>query len=216
MQSEVAAKTSSIGLAFIAYPTAIETLPWPNFWTIILGLTLFTLGVDSAFGMVEATATVITDTSFGRVLPRKLVALVLCAFGICFSFLFCFNWGFTYFDVVDHYLAIYLLFTLGVLQSFGAGWIYQMEETIRDINKVTVWVNLIGFWSILLPLAMIAYFAFPDDSWMAIPIFWGCQIIVWIISFVTSKVSFSVWYGRVWLLGMRKLSRAIAKPTTGG
>lgn len=55
-------KTSSIGLAFIAYPTACDLMNKPNFWSILLALTLFTLGVDSAFSMVEATSTVICDT----------------------------------------------------------------------------------------------------------------------------------------------------------
>jgi NSS family neurotransmitter:Na+ symporter len=57
--SPVADKTSSIGLAFVAYPAAIETLPGTNFWILMLSGTLFTLGIDSAFSIVEATVTVI-------------------------------------------------------------------------------------------------------------------------------------------------------------
>ena len=54
-------KTSSVGLAFIAYPTAIDMMPWSNLWAFLLGITLFMLGIDSAFSMVEAAATVISD-----------------------------------------------------------------------------------------------------------------------------------------------------------
>ena len=57
--------TSSIGLAFITYPTAIDTMAAPNLWAIILGLTLFTLGIDSSFSAIEATSTVICDTKWG-------------------------------------------------------------------------------------------------------------------------------------------------------
>ena len=60
--SKVADKVSSSGLAFVAFPSSIDTLGWPNFWIFILALTLYTLGLDSAFSMVEATSTVITDT----------------------------------------------------------------------------------------------------------------------------------------------------------
>jgi SNF family Na+-dependent transporter len=58
INSPVSDKTASIGLAFIAYPAAIETMPAPNFWAFILAVTLFTLGIDSAFSMLEAAATV--------------------------------------------------------------------------------------------------------------------------------------------------------------
>ena len=54
-------KTSSAGLAFIAYPTAVDMMKWSNFWALLLGLVLFLLGIDSAFAMVEATATVVSD-----------------------------------------------------------------------------------------------------------------------------------------------------------
>lgn len=156
MQSQVADKVSSIGLAFVAYPAAIETMPAPNLWTLILAVTLFTLGLDSAFSMVEATSTVVSDTTIGRALPRKLIALLLCASGCCCSFIFCFNWGFTYFDTVDHYLAVYLLLLLGIMQAGGAGWVYEASEVIESVNKVTVLVLAIGFWGILLPLGLIA------------------------------------------------------------
>ena len=41
-------------------------MPGANAWAILLGLTLFLLGVDSAFSMVEAAATVINDTETYR------------------------------------------------------------------------------------------------------------------------------------------------------
>jgi len=50
-------------LAFITYPTAIDTMANPNIWAIILGLTLFMLGIDSSFSAIEATSTVICDTA---------------------------------------------------------------------------------------------------------------------------------------------------------
>merc|ERR1719160_176360 len=53
-QSPVAKNTSSSGLAFIAFPAAAEEMPGSNFWIILLGLTLFTLGIDTAFSLVEA------------------------------------------------------------------------------------------------------------------------------------------------------------------
>jgi SNF family Na+-dependent transporter len=101
----------------------------PNLWAIMLSITLFTLGVDSAFSMVEATATVICDTKWGKQFPRAFVAFLLCLLGFVLSIPFCTNWGFFLLDVVDHYLANYLLILVGILQCAGCGWGFDVERT---------------------------------------------------------------------------------------
>ena len=60
--SPVSDKVQSIGLAFVSYPAAIETMKGANFWAILFGITLFCLGIDSAFSTLEATTTVLHDT----------------------------------------------------------------------------------------------------------------------------------------------------------
>ena len=86
--------TSSISLAFITYPTAIDTMAMPNLWAIILGMTLFSLGVDSTFCVIEAQVAIIHDTKVGKKFPKKCIALVLCLIGFLISMPFCFNFGF--------------------------------------------------------------------------------------------------------------------------
>lgn len=122
--SPVSGKTSSTGLAFIAYPAAAETLPASNFWVMLLGLTLFMLGIDTAFSLVEAVSTVIYDTEGGKLIPRKLTALIVCVLGWLGSLLFCSSWGFTYFDVIDRYISVYLMFILGMGQCAAAAWFF--------------------------------------------------------------------------------------------
>ena len=126
--SPVASKTASIGLAFIAYPAAIEEMPGSNGWSFILSITLFTLGIDSAFSLMEAASTVLQDSNTFKNTPRKLIALILCLAGAFFSLFFSFNWGFTYFDVVDHFLNVYLMLLLGIMECFGAAWVYGVPE----------------------------------------------------------------------------------------
>ena len=41
------------GLAFVAYPEALATLPLPWLWSILLFLMLFFLGLDSEFALLE-------------------------------------------------------------------------------------------------------------------------------------------------------------------
>ena len=126
--SPIADKTSGMSLAFVAYPTALDTLPYSNGWAILLALTLFTLGLDSAFSLIEAATTVIQDTAFAKGKPRYIVALIMCVLGAVLSTIFCSNWGFTYFDVVDHYLANYLMLVVGILQCFGSCWIHKIND----------------------------------------------------------------------------------------
>lgn len=123
--SPVADKVSSSGLAFVAYPAAIETMPFSNLWSMVLALTLFTLGIDTAFSLVEAVSTVLWDTEWGRTIPRKLIALIICVLGFCGSLLFVSSWGYTFFDVVDHYISVYLMLLIGLLECLGAGWVYN-------------------------------------------------------------------------------------------
>jgi len=96
-------------------------------WTFLLGLTLYLLGVDSAFSMVEAVATVLKDTQTFRGWPQSLLALALCLLGLAISALFCTNWGFILFDSIDHYLGNYLLLLVGILQCFGVGWAFDYD-----------------------------------------------------------------------------------------
>jgi len=128
INSPVAGNVKSIGLAFIAYPTAIETPPYSNGWSILLSLTLFTLGIDSAFSMLEATSTVISDTEWGQTLPKWKIALFLSILGACISTIFCSTWGFTFFDCVDHYLVNYTCLLCGILQCFGACWMFKFGD----------------------------------------------------------------------------------------
>jgi len=211
--SPVSDKTSGAGLSFIAFPTAIDTMPAPNLWIFILACTLFTLGLDSAFSMVEATATVITDTPTGKQIPRKLIALILCSFGALFSFVFCFNWGNTYFDVVDHYLSVYLLLLLGIFQCFGAGWVYCFDDSKQASGAAPTLVLCLGYWGALIPLAFVSVFAFPDKGVYAMLAFWIIQVIAWIASFIMSKQSCGIWYRDTFLYGVYKLGLAISRPS---
>jgi len=150
-------KTSSIGLAFIAYPTAIDNMDLPNLWAIILGLTLFLLGIDSAFSFVEAASTVISDTQWGQRYPRMFIAFGLCVFGWILAIPFCTNWGFILFDVVDHYMGNSLLILIGIMQCAGCGWGFDVANTIEKSpgHKKAIYVNTIAFWTILAVMGIV-------------------------------------------------------------
>lgn len=145
-------KTSGVSLAFITYPTAIDTMSAPNFWALILGLTLFFLGIDSSFSAIEATSTVICDTAYAGKVPRMFIAFLLCSFGFLGSIPFCCNWGFVLFDVVDHYLCAYLLLIIGILQALGCGWFFDAAQTMSLSEGHSKAIKVLGwsYWVLLI------------------------------------------------------------------
>lgn len=209
--SPVADKTASIGLAFVAYPAAIDQMFWPNLWAVMLSITLFTLGIDSAFSMLEATATVLQDTPVGKAMPRKLLALLLCALGALGSIAFSFNWGFTYFDVVDHYLNVYLMLLLGLLEVMGAGWVYDREYAFGKANKASVLVLALGYWVSLIIMGLDSFLAMKEKFWVGAIIFWVLVLVFAVISFAISGLSLGNWFKFVSLYGVRRLARTMTK-----
>jgi hypothetical protein len=157
--------------------------------------------------MVEGTSTVLADQIK---LPRKLIALILCASGCACSFVFCFNWGFTYFDVVDHYLAVYLVLTLGIMQSFAIGWVYRQQYALAAGGNASVWVLTFGYWIGLLLIGPIAQFAVPAYQLIAMVCFLPYMVVIAIISFKLSKLSFSKWATEVWNGGVSHLANEIS------
>lgn len=208
----VASSVASFGLAFVAYPTSIEMLPGPNFWTLVLSIVLFTLGIDSAFSLIEATSTVIYDTQWGKNTPRKVVALILCVVGMLFSTLFCSNWGYTYLDVADHYIANYLMLGLGILQCFGAGWILDAKSTAEQFSKRSVYILTIGYWVWLILWGAISIFTFDfEQLWITILVFWVVALLIIIASCVLSGQGFKKWYQHIFLSGVFRLARSMTK-----
>lgn len=200
--------TASIGLAFISYPTAITMLSGKNVWAFVLAFTLFCLGIDSAFSMIEATSTVIYDTEWGKATPRKLVALVLCVIGLGMSTIFCSNWGFTYLDVVDHYLSAYLMLLLGIFQCLAAGWVFEFDESCERIRPSSLYTMTIGYWILTLLMTITPFIT---SGWILIPVFWVLLLIVLIVSFCMSGASFGEWYRYALLGGVGKICKAVCR-----
>lgn len=206
MGSIVADKVSGLGLAFVAYPAALETLPGANFWTLMFSLTLFTLGIDSSFSIVESVATVLGDTIIGEKLSKGKIAMILGLVGAIGSTLFCFNWGFTLFDIVDHYLNVYLVLFMGVLESLGAAWVHCWDDALQKGQRISVHILVAGYWILLNTMPWPAYYGYVENSYASIPAFWGGMIIVWIVSFLTSKLKFVEWYQNHFFYGVRPIS----------
>jgi len=207
-------KTSSVGLAFITYPTAIDLMPASGLWAFLLGATLFMLGIDSSFSAIEATSTVICDTAWGGAVPRSFVAFVLCVFGFLGSFPFCFNYGFTLFDVVDHYLCAYLLNMIGILQAFGCGWFFDAAEHMSfspGHRKSILWLS-ISYWTLLIVMGTVATI-FNGVAAGFVTMFLIYTLVCVPISWWLSGLTVGKWYNEVVLTGVKRIAYACSQMT---
>ncbi len=66
-------------------------------------------------------------------------------------------------------------------------------------------ILICGYWCVLLPLGLIAYFVFTESNWMSIPAFWIWLIFVSLISYKVSKLAFAEWWTEVFLSGARPI-----------
>lgn len=183
-------KIAGVSLAFITYPTAIDTMSAPNFWAFLLGCTLYLLGIDSSFSAIEATSTVICDTAYAGKAPRMFVAFLLCLFGFLGSLPFCCNWGFILFDVVDHYMCAYLLNIIGILQAWGCGWFFDAAKTMEKSDGHRKSLTLLSFFYWIWLIVIGTTFVVIDKTQIGFAVFFGVLAIIIGISFKISGLGF--------------------------
>jgi NSS family neurotransmitter:Na+ symporter len=125
------------GLAFVIYPTAIAKLPGGLVVQSIFGIMFFfmliTLGIDSAFSLVEAIVTGLKDSfNVGRV----KVSFWVCVIGFLFGFLYCTHAGLYWLDVVDHWMN-WGLVIVGLLEAVLIGWFFTIRKASEDIDATS-------------------------------------------------------------------------------
>jgi solute carrier family 6 GABA transporter-like protein 1 len=119
----------TFGLVFGTWPVVLGTLPGGEHWVRLLFLDLVLLGIDSAFGLIEASITVVMDTSYFEKSPKWIASAVICTIAFLLSIIYATDAGLHFLDAVDFYINFVLLF-VGFLETFSAGWVYGHENTI--------------------------------------------------------------------------------------
>jgi NSS family neurotransmitter:Na+ symporter len=127
--------TGGPGLAFVTYPTAISHLPALQVMVgIFFFLMLLTLGIDSAFSLVEAVA-----TSFAEKLAARKLAVTgaFCVIGFLIGLLFVTRAGLLWLDIVDHYINNYAVTIVGLLECILIGWFGYLKVLKQHVNSVS-------------------------------------------------------------------------------
>lgn len=128
---------SGPGLAFVVFPEALSLMPLPGLFSFLFFLMLLSLGIDSAFSLVEAVNAAILDKQ--KHLPVAVVSIGVCLAALMAGIIYTTRAGVYFLDLVDHFVTNYNLLLTGIFQSILVGWIYGAEKLRRYINQVSDW-----------------------------------------------------------------------------
>jgi len=120
-------------LAFVTYPTIINLLPFaPNLFGVLFFLMLLTLGIDSAFSLVEAGAASLIDKfKIKRIQANIGFGIVAFIIGILFTT----RAGLYWLDIVDHFMNNFGLLVVGIIECIAIGYFYNHKELREYANS---------------------------------------------------------------------------------
>ena len=97
---------------------------------------LLTLGIDSAFSIIEAVATAAYDKFK---IKRGTLTLMLCTAGFVLGLVYCFQSGLHWLDVNDRFLATYSLSLVALVQTIVIGWMIGRKK-FQELQDDITWV----------------------------------------------------------------------------
>lgn len=129
--SEVA--SGGIGLAFMTFPTAINSLPGLNalFGICFFGA-LFTAGITSQISIFQAVISSFEDKF--EMSHKKAVTVVFFP-ALIVSLLFITGAGLNILDIVDHFINNIGIAAAGLLEIFLIGWFFNLEKLRQAANE---------------------------------------------------------------------------------
>ncbi|XP_037107939.1 sodium- and chloride-dependent GABA transporter 2-like [Syngnathus acus] len=149
---------SGPGLAFIAFPRAVDLMPFPQLWAICFFSMIIFIGIDTEFVNIEGLVTNIVDmfpSIFGNEYRRKLLLLAIGIASFFVGLLMVTEGGLYVFQVFDHYgcSGVTLLF-FAILESVCIGWFYgadRLYDNIKDMIGYHPWAFMKYCWRYLTP-----------------------------------------------------------------
>lgn len=144
--------TAGVGLAFVTYPEAISMLPGGNFvagfFGLVFFLTLLTLGIDSAFSLVESNVAAFSDKF--HLNKHRVTVWVIVLLGLT-SLIFATRGGLYWLDMVDHYVNSYALIIGGLLEAIAVGWFYGADRMRDYFNPISEY-KLGAWWNFMIQI----------------------------------------------------------------
>lgn len=127
------------GLAFIAYPQAVATMPAAPLFSVLFFIMIILLGMDSQFVGVEAVITVFVDM-FPQYLRRgyrkEIFIAVVCFISFLFGLPMCMEGGMYVFQLFDYYAASRILLLVALFECIAVAWIYGVNRFYDNIEMM--------------------------------------------------------------------------------
>ncbi|GBG31152.1 Sodium-dependent noradrenaline transporter [Hondaea fermentalgiana] len=175
-------------LAFVAYPAGLSLLPGAgaNVLLFFFFITVYMLGIDSAFSLVEAVVLNFRETAWFHHYSRTQLVSFFCFIGMMTTFMYTADIGLYLLDVVDYFVSTFGLPLLAFFETFVAGWIYNKDESVRVAGLMPVMLHDGLFWTaIVLFTGLTNGFANADTSTeFDVAVSFGVCVPLVVISFI--------------------------------
>ena len=137
--------TSGIGLAFIAFPVAFNTMGnLGTFFSILFFTALVVGGYTSLLSLIEAF---IAPFSEKLKVTRKKAYAILCTIGFVASLLFATSAGLYILDIADYFLNNFGLVAVGLFEAFIVGW-FLKTSYFRELANANSYFKFGKWWEI--------------------------------------------------------------------
>lgn len=127
--------TSGVGVGFVAFPKAISALPMPAWGQSVFGVAfffaLFIAGLSSSISLIEAFASPLIDR-YG--VERKRLIGWVSVIGFAMSSLYATGAGAHILDIVDHFVGVYGIALLGLVEAVVIGYFYSLPALREHVN----------------------------------------------------------------------------------
>lgn len=143
------------GLTFVTYPTAIQLMPLAPLFGVLFFIMLLTLGIDSAFSLIEAVIAGCHDYIHTS---KEKLSFWICLAGLLGGVLFSTGAGLYWLDIVDHFAMNILLVLFGLMECVFAGWLFGVRR-VREFANAHSEIRIGRWWDVciagLIPIALI-------------------------------------------------------------
>ena len=124
--------TSGIGLAFIAFPQAINLLPaLPQIFGLIFFLSLTVAGLSSSVSLIESVVSSLID-NFS--LSRKKAVTIVSVIGFLMGVPMVTQGGLAILDIFDHFVNIFGLLTVGFVEMLVLSYAFDLDKIKDNMN----------------------------------------------------------------------------------
>ena len=141
---------STVALSFVVFPYGLSQLPLAGFFSAVFFIALLTLGIDSAFSIVEACLASVCDTR--PTWPRRIVLPVICLIGLGAGVFFtCRQGGLNLLGLTDGLInGPFGILIVAMAEALVVGWAWGgsfLRKMREHANERSDW-KLHGWWDV--------------------------------------------------------------------